>query len=76
MASHEVASNICPALSSGNEFKVLVSNEDAPDGMTKLEVRGMDRANLLGSVCSALARLDVSVVSAIITTSSTGQGGY
>ena len=39
----------------GNRFNVYLSNSDAPVGMTKLEVRGTDRANLLGSLCTSLA---------------------
>ena len=37
----------------GAPFTVELSNEDAPPGLTKIELRGMDRANLLGALCSA-----------------------
>ena len=56
----------------GNRFNVYLSNTDAPAGMTKLEVRGTDRANLLGSLCTSLARMEISIVSGIISTGDDG----
>ena len=57
----------------GAPFTVELSNEDAPPGLTKIELRGMDRANLLGALCSALARLDIAVVSGTISTGPDGR---
>ena len=54
-------------------FTVELSNEDALPGLTKIELRGMDRANLLGALCSALARLDIAVVSGTISTGPDGR---
>ena len=56
----------------GNRFNVYLSNSDAPVGMTKLEVRGTDRANLLGSLCTSLARMEISIVSGIVSTGNDG----
>ena len=38
-----------------------------------MEMRGMDRDNLLGSLCSALARMNISIVSGIISTGDDGR---
>ena len=57
----------------GDPFTVELSNEDAPAGLTKIELRGVDRANLLGALCSSLARANISVVSGVIATDPDGR---
>ena len=54
---------------SGEPFTVRLTNAGSPEsGLTTIELRGFDRANLLGALCSALARAEVSVVSGSIDT--------
>ena len=53
---------------SGGSFTVNVTNNGAPPGLTLIELKGVDKANLLGALCSALAKADVSVVSGTIAT--------
>ena len=45
-----------------------LTNVGSPQGLTTIELKGVDRANLLGPLCSALAKAEVSVVSGSIRT--------
>ena len=54
---------------SGEPFTVNVTNVGAPPGLTAVTLKGTDRANLLGALCTALAKANVSVVSGSISTS-------
>ena len=53
---------------SGEPFTVNLTNVGAPPGLTAVTLKGMDRANLLGALCTALAKANVSVVSGSIST--------
>ena len=53
---------------SGEPFTVRLTNVDSPKGLTTIKINGVDRANLLGALCSALAKAEVSVVSGSIDT--------
>lgn len=53
---------------SGEPFTVNLTNVGAPPGLTAVTLKGMDRANLLGALCTALAKAEVSVVSGSIQT--------
>ena len=52
----------------GEPFTVNLTNVGSPMGLTTIELKGVDRANLLGALCSALAKAEVSVVSGSIQT--------
>ena len=52
----------------GEPFTVNLTNVGSPKGLTTIKLKGVDRANLLGALCSALAKAEVSVVSGSIQT--------
>lgn len=52
----------------GEPFTVNLTNVGSPEGLTTIKLKGVDRANLLGALCSALAKAEVSVVSGSIQT--------
>ena len=52
----------------GEPFSVNITNVGSPPGLTTIELKGLDKANLLGALCSALAKAEVSVVSGTIAT--------